>query len=525
MNLVVAVAPIVILIVLMTKRNSTPSHIALPVTAALVYATKLAYFGTEANLVNATVVKGLLTAWTPIFIISGAILMFKTMERSGAMDVVRRWLNGISDNPVAQLMTIGWAFSFLIEGASGFGTPAALAAPLLVGLGFPALKVAVLCLVMNSVPVSFGAVGTPTWFGFGELGLGEDELLHVGFETALVHATASLIIPLIALRFAVGWREIRRNLVFVYLSILSCVGPYVALAYINYEFPSLVGGLIGTAASIFFARRGVGLARGAGGSDSENSVRLPELAKATFPIWGAVAILIVTRIEQLGLKAFLTDTTPVIDGTMGSFAHFGASTSLVLTLDRIFGAESTWVMQLFYIPAFLPFFAVSAIAFRVYRMDVSGIMEISSEVSGRMRKPSMTLLGALVMVQLLMVGGDNSIVVLIGNSFAGMVGEGWIYFASFLGALGSFFSGSATISNLTFGGIQKSIAAALNLDRGLILSLQSVGGAMGNMVCINNIVAVCTILGIANQEGVILKRTLLPMVAYGAIAALYGFSI
>ena len=125
-------------------------------------------------------------------------------------------------------------------------------------------------------------------------------------------------------------------------------------------------------------------------------------------------------------------------------------------------------------------------------------------------------------VQLLLAGGEGALVLLIGASFADFVGDNWVYCAALLGALGSFFSGSATISNLTFGGVQDSIAGALALDRTLVLSLQSVGGAMGNMVCINNIVAVCTILGLRNQEGFILKRTILPMLAYAGISALAG---
>jgi lactate permease len=102
------------------------------------------------------------------------------------------------------------------------------------------------------------------------------------------------------------------------------------------------------------------------------------------------------------------------------------------------------------------------------------------------------------------------------------VGRYWPYFAAYLGALGSFFSGSATISNLTFGGIQTSIAQNLMLDITVILSLQSVGAAMGNMVCINNIVAVCSVLGIEKKEGDILKRTFLPTIVYGIIAVVAG---
>ena len=86
----------------------------------------------------------------------------------------------------------------------------------------------------------------------------------------------------------------------------------------------------------------------------------------------------------------------------------------------------------------------------------------------------------------------------------------WIYFAAFLGALGSFFSGSNTISNLTFGGIQISIAEDIGVSPTTILALQSAGGALGSMIAIHNIVAVCAVLGLKNQEGVILKKTIHP---------------
>ena len=134
-------------------------------------------------------------------------------------------------------------------------------------------------------------------------------------------------------------------------------------------------------------------------------------------------------------------------------------------------------------------------------------------------KPFIALFGALIMVNLMMQGGENAPVYIIGRSLAGATGESWIYFASYLGALGSFFSGSNTVSNLTFGGIQQSIAQTTGLNVNLTLALQSVGGAMGNMVCLNNIIAVCTILGITNAEGSIIKKTVVPMFIYGVIAA------
>ena len=122
------------------------------------------------------------------------------------MNTIKEWLNSISQNKIAQLMIIGWAFAFLIEGASGFGTPAALAAPVLVGLGFKPVRVAILALIMNTVPVSFGAIGTPTWFGFGSLGFSVAELIRIGYESAFIRFAAALIIPIIAFSFVVSLR-------------------------------------------------------------------------------------------------------------------------------------------------------------------------------------------------------------------------------------------------------------------------------------------------------------------------------
>jgi lactate permease len=522
MDFIVTIAPIVILIYLMTKKNSVPSHVALPAVALLMYGIKLIYFAAAPDLVHASVLDGLLSAWTPILIIWGAIFLFKTMEHSGAMDVIRSWLTEISGNRVAQLMIIGWAFAFLIEGASGFGTPPALAAPLLVGLGFAPLKVAIFCLMTNTVPVSFGAVGTPTWFGFGALQLENSQILKISFDSAFMHACAALVIPLIALNFVVTWQEIKANLIFIYLSILSCVIPFVALAKFNYEFPAIVGGMIGLVISVILAQKGIGLVPESNQQIRHSRVSNKQLFKALFPLWATVIILLVTRIPELGLKGILNSETPALKLVLGSLADMSISAALVIRLEHIFGTTTSWVFQTLYIPALIPFFLISFISFSLFGLKKEVAKQVAVESYQRIQKPMLALLGALVMVKLLMAGGERAPVIIIGNTFADAVGQYWQYFTAYLGALGSFFSGSATISNLTFGGIQNSIAQNLMLDITVILSLQSVGAAMGNMVCINNIVAVCSVLGIEKKEGDILKRTFLPTIVYGIIAVIAG---
>src|SRR5215831_16088363 len=259
MDFLLAILPIIILIYVMTKNDSWPSHISLPFAAALVYFIVLIRSRLDPNLVNATVVNGTLSALTPISINWGAILLSQTMRRSGAERIIDQWLKEVSPNPVAQLMIVGWAFSFMIEGSSGFGTPAAIAAPLLVGLGFDAVRVAILTLVMNSVPVTFGAVGTPMWFGFSQVPLSPSEILAVSWKSALVHTVAALFVPIIALRFVLGWSQIRENLIYIHLSVLSCVLPSLILSRFNYEFPSLIGGAIGLCLSVLMAKYQLGL--------------------------------------------------------------------------------------------------------------------------------------------------------------------------------------------------------------------------------------------------------------------------
>ena len=144
MALFLSIFPIILLIWLMVKKNSMPSYIALPITAALIYAIKLFYFKDDAMLLNATAASGLVSTLTPITVIFGAIMFNRMMETTGCIDIIRKWLATISPNPVAQLMIIGWSFAFYdCRGASGFGTPAAIAAPILMSLGFNPLKVAI----------------------------------------------------------------------------------------------------------------------------------------------------------------------------------------------------------------------------------------------------------------------------------------------------------------------------------------------------------------------------------------------
>lgn len=532
MAFLLSLLPIVALIFLMAKKNGVPSYQALPLIAILSYLLKLVFFDFPPDLVHAAVLNGLLTAWTPVLIVFGAIFLFVIMELTGAMDTIRNWLNHLSSNPVAQLMLIGWVFPFIIEGASGFGTPAAIAAPILVGMGFPAVRVAAFVLVMNTVPVSFGAVGTPIWFGLGQLSLPPDMIQEISWKTGLIQLVCGLIIPSLGLLFVLNMEEIIQNFRFVLLASAAPVVPMAAISAFNPEFPSLVGGLVGFFIVLLAIKRNWGLKKAKGEDEVNNSSTSPrpsgkDLLSSLFPIWATILVLVITRIPVLGIQSLLRSTTPVFEVSLGSLGLLTVSESAVISIQGLYGVDASigeWKHELLYVPSLLPFFLIGVLSLLVLGKPVSISVKALQDSWSRMTKPIIALSGALVLVKILMLSSFQrpSNTEIMGEYLGLHLGSIWRFAAVYLGGLGSFFSGSATVSNLTFGDIQLSISQDPNtgLEPTTILALQSVGAAMGNMVCIHNIVAVCSILGIMSQEGAIFKRNFVPFVIYGLIASI-----
>ncbi|MFU8827932.1 MAG: L-lactate permease, partial [Phycisphaerales bacterium] len=464
MSLWLAILPLALLIVVMTVTRPRrwlplPAHIALPAMAVLAYALQLLWFragftaadSPSGPRIHAAIIDGALSALTPIGIVFGAVLLFKTMEASGAMRVLTGRIRGLSPNPIAQLMLVGWSFSFLIEGLCGFGAPAALAAPILVGLGFPPVRVAAACLIMNSVPVSFGAVGTPIWFGLGELGLTSDELLTVGTKAAVINSVAALAIPILALRVVQPWRTIRASLGFILLVTLATVLPYAFMAMHSTEFPSIIGGLSGTIIGALLAYRRIGLSgdsEAASTPQSEPDRAEPRFGtiRAASPLIAVVLLLALTRIEQFGLRRLLTADSPAADLDLGQAGSAWITPGLVVGFRDILGTDIAWRMPLLFVPFLIPFVLVSLLSIPALRIQREAAVSAWTDTLKRLARPAVALVGALVLVKLMMLGGEASPVMLIGRAMADAAGDSWLYLAPLLGALGSFFSGSNTVS-------------------------------------------------------------------------------
>nr|WP_207890511.1 L-lactate permease [Rubrobacter taiwanensis] len=142
-----------------------PAKYAMPVGYVIVVVIATFVWGMDLINVAAASVEGLIIALGLLYIVFGALLLLATLTESGAIQTIRSAFTDISPDRRIQAIIIGWLFGSFIEGASGFGTPAAVAAPLLLALGFPAMAAVMVGLIIQSTPVSFGAVGTPIIVG------------------------------------------------------------------------------------------------------------------------------------------------------------------------------------------------------------------------------------------------------------------------------------------------------------------------------------------------------------------------
>jgi lactate permease len=229
----------------------------------------VAYFAWHVSFMRiaASTIQGVLITTEVLWIIFGAILLLNTLKQSGAIFVIRHGFNSVSNDRRIQIIIIAWLFGAFIEGASGFGTPAAIAAPLLVAIGFPAMAAIMIGMMIQSTPVSFGAIATPILIGVSSgldkakitsalEGIGSswsDYLQLITSEVAIVHGIVGTLIPLFMVVMTTrffgrnkSWKEGLSIAPFAIFSGLAFTVPYALTGiFLGPEFPSLIGALVG----------------------------------------------------------------------------------------------------------------------------------------------------------------------------------------------------------------------------------------------------------------------------------------
>jgi lactate permease len=453
---------------------------------------------------------------------------------------ISRGFIGVSRDKRVQVIIIGWMFEAILEGAAGFGTTAAIAAPLLVGLGFPPLAAAMIALIFNSTPVSFGAVGAPvigameTLAGVLPAGVGTDQFLSAfTLWTSLGHAVVGTFVPLLGLmlltRFFGPSRTFRPALeaapFAIFAGLLFTVPNIIIASLLGPELPSMLSGLIGLPIVIAAAQRGFltpkstwdfgdeseweesWRARIDTGKPAESSM---PLAKAWLPYVLIALILIATRVPALGLQAWLQ--------------------SVNIVVPNILGVEGlTYSMPILYLPGTIPFMLVALLTWWLHRVPRDRIRVAVRDSFKQISGAAIALFFGVAMVHVLLKSGQNaagydSMMSVMAQGMAGLAGGIYPLVAPFIGVLGSFMSGSNTVSNILFASLQYETAQNLGFSPVLMVAMQNIGGAIGNMTCVNNVVAVCATVGLVGAEGAILRRNAIPMTIY-ALAVAGFFSI
>ncbi len=545
-----AVIPIVAALVLMVGMR-WPATRAMPVAWLACVICGLVGWKLDVMYLAALSLQGVVVAVGVLIIVFGAILVLYTLEQSGGMETIQYGMQNVSRDRRIQTIIIGFLFAAFIEGAAGFGTPAALAAPLLLGLGFPAMAAAVVCLVFNSVPVTFGAVGTPVIVGFGFLkkpvaeavaanpGLpftSYDGFCKVVSEWAtLMHAPMAIILTIFMLGFLTrffgkeqSWSIGFRAWKFCVFAAVCFLIPYLLCAWLlGPEFPAMLGGLIGLGVVVWATKKGICVPRDVWGFAPSNewdpswSGTTPVSTKTEFqahmsqfqawlPYVLICALLVISRVPQLGLKGILTAQKLSFNNILG-FQGVSAS------IDYL------------YLPGTF-FIVVSLLTILLHKMPASAVKAAWGESLRKMKAPTIALIFAVALVSIFRGSGANpagvpSMPLALAEAVAAAAGSVWPILAAFVGGLGAFITGSCTVSDLMFAEFQWGMAATLELPRQIIVAAQGVGGAMGNMVCVHNIVAACAVVGLSGREGEVFKRTFWPFVLYGVVVGILCWAL
>ncbi|WP_296834039.1 L-lactate permease [Thiomicrospira sp.] len=216
--------------------------------------------------IAASILEGWVISASILIIVFGAIVLLNTLKVSGAIEVIRAGFTQISPDRRVQTVIVGWLFVAFLEGASGFGTPAAIVAPLLLALGFPAMAAVVLALIADSAAVSYGAVGTPVIVGIGQ-GLVDptyDEIMQIAVTASTIDLFVASFLPLIMVLILTrffgenkSWREGLGAWKFALLGGFSFTIPALLVAKtLGPEFPAILGGLAGLVMTVIAAKKG-----------------------------------------------------------------------------------------------------------------------------------------------------------------------------------------------------------------------------------------------------------------------------
>ncbi len=522
------------------------AKLAMPIVFLFTCLITYFFWGVSLQRIMASTFQGLIITISILWIIFGAIMLLNTLKYSGAINTIRNGFSSLSSDRRVQVILIAWLFGSFIEGASGFGTPAAIAAPLMVAIGFPPLAAVVFGLMIQSTPVSFGAVGTPMLVGV-QGGLDKilitNELNLKGFEweyffkiivseVAVIHSICGTFMPLLLVltmtRFFgknKSWLEGLSILPFAIFSALSFTIPYLlAGIFLGPEFPSIIGGLLGLIIVTTAIKRHFLIPRDTWDFPKDfewpsywlGELKIPNISNVKdkistinswFPYIFLAILLIVSRTNDF-VSNFLKSV---------NFKFVN-----ILNEENIDAS-----FQVLYLPGGILIF-VCFCTFIFHNMNLKNILSVFNDSTKTLLSAGFVLIFTVPLVRIMINSGVNSLEIssmpiAMAEGVSGLMGNIYPIFAPAVGAIGAFLAGSNTVSNLMLSQFQFETANILGLSGAFMVAAQSVGAAAGNMIAIHNVVAASATVGLIGKEGITLRITIIPTLYYVIFAGIITF--
>jgi lactate permease len=542
LSTLVAATPVIALLGLLALGVHAHRAAAAGLFAALAVA--IAGFGMPAKAAFAAAGYGACFGLLPIgWIVVAAVFLYQLTVRSGQFEIVKRSVAAISPDRRIQALLIAFSFGTFVEGAAGFGTPVAISAALMIGLGFSPLYAAGLALIANTSPVAFGALGTPILMLSQIAGIDEMVLSQMaGRQLPLF----SLIVPAWLVATMSGWRGV----VGCWPAILVCGGSFAALQFLtaNFQGPTLVdviGGLGSLVCLTLFLRiwrpreiwrfadePAATTSKAATSSDAAASDEEPldagRVAYAWMPwvflsgmvfLWGFSPFKTLLnggpsdKPNLLAGRSKLSYSVPGLDRQVYRTAPVAV---VPAGLDHAADAEKA-VYDFNWLSATgTGIFLASVLSAAWLRIGPRIFLTLFLNTLWRMRWALVTIACMLALAFVTKYCGSDAT---LGLAFTR---TGWLYpfFAPLLGWLGVALTGSDTSSNALFGSLQRITAEQLGLNPVLIVASNSTGGVMGKMIDAQSIVVAAVATEQTGGEGKILRFVFWHSVALAALIGL-----
>lgn len=561
----IALLPVISILFFLVILN-WPASRAMPLTLVVTILSAIFLWGTDVKVVAGAAVNGAFTSFDVLMIVFGAVLLLNTLKESGAINTIRQGFISISPDRRIQAIIIAWLFGAFIEGAAGFGTPAAIAAPLLVAIGFPALAAVLVTLIIQSTPVSFGAIGTPIQVGVNT-GLRDQTivtnalagsdftfdqyLLKIAADVGFFHMAIGVLIPLFMVAMLTRYFGKERSFLeglkvwkFALFAGAAFTVPYYLIALLlGPEFPSLIGALIGLVIVIPAARAGFLTPKDKDTFDFEAKSKWePEwLGKLNHQTVQVESNKKSVSMWMAWLPYVLVAGLLVLTRTIDWLGTVLKSPAVTIKLENIFNSGIDAATTPLFLPGFI-FIVVSTLTYFLHSMKKASYQKAWKDSFKTALAAGSALIFAIPMIKIFLLTslsankvstaaagliGDNMPLVL-ASGIANIVGDFWPIIAPTVGALGAFIAGSNTFSNMMFSLFQFGAAENVGLNvqqAGAIVALQAVGGAAGNMICVHNIVAASATVGLVGKEGTLIRKALLPLFYYLLAGGVLGMAI